>query len=71
MVTAATAVTVPEIALHGVTKRYRDAALALENISLTIHRGEFVTLLGPSGCGQSTLLKIVSGLSWVDSGWAV
>ncbi|MGO9436776.1 MAG: ABC transporter ATP-binding protein [Terracidiphilus sp.] len=59
---------VPEVALQGVTKRYRNAAVALENISLTIERGEFLTFLGPSGCGKSTLLKIVSGLSPVSSG---
>jgi NitT/TauT family transport system ATP-binding protein len=60
--------TVPEIALHGVSKRYRNAAAALEGISLTIERGEFVTFLGPSGCGKSTLLKLVSGLSPVSEG---
>jgi len=59
---------VPDIQLNYVSKRYRDAAVALEGISLTIERGEFVTLLGPSGCGKSTLLKLVSGLSPVSEG---
>jgi NitT/TauT family transport system ATP-binding protein len=59
---------IPEIALRGVTKRYRNAAVAVENISLTVERGEFVTFLGPSGCGKSTLLKLVSGLSPVSGG---
>jgi len=61
-------VVVPEIALAGVTKRYRNAAVALEGISLNVERGEFVTFLGPSGCGKSTLLKLVSGLSPVSAG---
>jgi len=69
MVTTAPAVTVPEIALHDVSKRYRGAAVALEGISLTVNRGEFVTFLGPSGCGKSTLLKLVSGLSPVSEGF--
>jgi NitT/TauT family transport system ATP-binding protein len=56
-------VSVPEIALAGVTKRYSAGALAVEDISIEVERGEFVTLLGPSGCGKSTLLRLVSGLS--------
>lgn len=68
MVTAAAAVVVPEISLESVTKRFRGAAVALDKVSLTVQRGEFVTLLGPSGCGKSTLLKIVSGLTAVSEG---
>jgi NitT/TauT family transport system ATP-binding protein len=59
---------VPEIALEGVSKRYRNASVAVEDVSLTVERGEFVTFLGPSGCGKSTLLKLVSGLSPVSEG---
>jgi NitT/TauT family transport system ATP-binding protein len=68
MVTTPASVTVPEILLQQVSKRYRNAAAALEDISLTVNRGEFVTFLGPSGCGKSTLLKLVSGLSPVSEG---
>jgi NitT/TauT family transport system ATP-binding protein len=59
---------IPEIALNGVSKRYRNAAVALQGISLNVDRGEFLTFLGPSGCGKSTLLKLVSGLSPVSEG---
>ncbi len=59
---------VSEIVLQSVTKRFKHAAVALQDISLTVERGEFVTFLGPSGCGKSTLLKLVSGLSPASSG---
>src|SRR3954462_3236492 len=41
---------------------------ALENIDLTIQPGEFVSLIGPSGCGRSTLLRIVGDLISPTSG---
>jgi NitT/TauT family transport system ATP-binding protein len=59
---------VPEIRMENVTKRFKNAAVALQDISLDIRRGEFITFLGPSGCGKSTLLKLVSGLSAASDG---
>ncbi len=59
---------VAEISLEGVEKRFRDGAPVLQGISLSVERGEFVSILGPSGCGKSTLLRIVSGLSPLTGG---
>ena len=42
---------------------------ALDNISLSIERGEFVTLIGHSGCGKSTLLNLVAGLILPTAGF--
>jgi len=54
------------IEIHGVTKRYESEdegrGLAVEDISLTIQDNEFVTLVGRSGCGKTTLLNIIAGL---------
>lgn len=40
----------------------------LKGISLKVHKGEFITLLGASGCGKTTTLRIIAGLENPDSG---
>jgi ABC-type nitrate/sulfonate/bicarbonate transport system ATPase subunit len=61
-----------KIEVCGVTKRYdlgADASLAvLYDLNLSIHDNEFVTLLGRSGCGKTTLLNIIGGLTEASSG---
>src|SRR5450755_3341433 len=44
------------------------AVTAVDDFSLTVERGEFVTLLGPSGCGKTTTLRMVAGLERNDRG---
>jgi len=44
------------------------ANVVLQDISLSVERGELVTLLGPSGCGKSTLLRAIAGLLPMDAG---
>ncbi|MFD1812420.1 phosphonate ABC transporter ATP-binding protein [Rhodococcus gannanensis] len=56
--------------LRGVTKTFGDA-VALDDVSLDIHRSELVVLLGLSGSGKSTLLRCVNGLNPVTSGGIV
>lgn len=59
--------TSPLIELRQVSKSYDDA-LILDDMSLSIHDGEFLTLLGPSGCGKTTLLRLISGFEQPDKG---
>jgi ABC-2 type transport system ATP-binding protein len=51
----------PAIEITGVTKRFKDLT-AVDNISLTIRRGEYLALLGPNGAGKTTLVEMVEGL---------
>lgn len=54
--------------LARVTKRYANGVIALDDLSLTLHRGEIVALLGPNGAGKSTAVKLLMGLSEPTSG---
>jgi len=51
----------PLIELHGVTAGY-DGEPALEEVDLTVRRGDFLAVLGPNGGGKTTLLKVLLGL---------
>lgn len=42
--------------------------VAVDNVNLTIHQGEFLTLLGPSGCGKTTTLRLIAGFEMPSSG---
>jgi len=58
------------IEVTGVNKRFGDF-VALENIDLSIPTGQLTALLGPSGGGKTTLLRIIAGLESADSGTVV
>ncbi|MCB1449367.1 MAG: ABC transporter ATP-binding protein [Nitratireductor sp.] len=56
------------IRMEGVSKQFTKGVLAVQDMSLSINRGDFVSLLGPSGCGKSTALKMIAGLLPVTAG---
>ena len=55
------------ISISGVTKRFGPVS-AVDNISFDIHRGEFFSLLGSSGCGKTTLLRMLAGFEQPTEG---
>ena len=55
------------IDITGVTKKFGDF-VALEDVNVSIPTGQLTALLGPSGGGKSTLLRIIAGLDTADSG---
>ena len=61
-----------DIVLKNITKRF-GKSVAVDNLNLTIADGDFITLLGPSGCGTTTTLRMIAGLEtptegeiWID-----
>jgi multiple sugar transport system ATP-binding protein len=56
-----------EVSLHQVTKSF-GSEVALSDVSMTIPNGSFVVLLGPTGAGKTTTLRLISGLDRPDSG---
>lgn len=56
-----------EIRLKNVTKKYGDKTI-LENFSLAVKDGECFSILGPSPCGKTTLLRLICGFERLDDG---
>jgi spermidine/putrescine transport system ATP-binding protein len=56
------------VGLIGVTKRFGEEVVAVDNVDLEIEDGEFFSLLGPSGCGKTTTLRLIAGLEFPTEG---
>ncbi|MDJ0682457.1 MAG: ATP-binding cassette domain-containing protein, partial [Xenococcaceae cyanobacterium MO_167.B52] len=57
----------PLIELKGVSKAFGDNVI-LDNVDLTIYQGDALVIIGPSGTGKSTILRIIAGLLPPDTG---
>lgn len=61
----------PLVELKNVSMVYgggQSAVKAVDDLTLTLHKGEFIAVVGPSGCGKSSMMKLISGLMPVASG---
>ena len=56
-----------ELALRGLVKRFGEVS-AVRELNLEVASGEFIVLLGPSGAGKTTTLRLVAGLETPDAG---
>ena len=56
-----------DVVLDSVSKEF-DNITAMDNVSLKVKKGTFLTLLGPSGCGKTTTLRIIGGFESPTSG---
>src|SRR4051812_21385212 len=56
------------ILFDGVTKIYRDGSVGIEGLDLSVDDGELLVLLGASGSGKTTILRLVAGLEKVTEG---
>lgn len=61
-------VAVVTIATDRLTKVFDDGTVAVDEVSIEARTGEFLVLLGPTGCGKSTILRLVAGLEAPTSG---
>jgi putative spermidine/putrescine transport system ATP-binding protein len=58
------------LVLNGLSKAF-GSAVAVHDFSLTVERGEFISLLGPSGCGKTTVLRMIAGFEHPGRGSVV
>lgn len=66
-VAAATMVAQPDVELRQIFKAF-GADVAVRQLDLTVHQGEFFSILGPSGCGKTTTLRLIAGFETPTSG---
>jgi ABC-type Fe3+/spermidine/putrescine transport system ATPase subunit len=56
-----------DVRLENITKRF-DELVAVDDVSLSVEQGKFLTLLGPSGCGKTTTLRCIAGFETPSDG---
>ncbi|WP_269542076.1 ABC transporter ATP-binding protein [Cerasicoccus fimbriatus] len=60
--------TEPQLRIENVSKRYANGNAVLENFSIDIDNEDFIAFIGPRGCGKSTILRLIAGLTPLTAG---
>ena len=55
------------IEFKDISKHYSDSDFSIDNFNLSVEKGDFVTMIGGSGCGKTTILKMINGLITPDT----
>jgi ABC-type sugar transport system ATPase subunit len=58
----------PGVSFQNITKRFSGSTTAVDDLSLDVHDGEFMILVGSSGCGKTTALRMIAGLETPSEG---
>ena len=56
------------VELQNITKQFVNGTVALSAVNFSVKRGEFVSVIGPSGAGKTTLFRILNGAESAESG---
>jgi phosphonate transport system ATP-binding protein len=56
------------ISFQNVSKKYADGTMGLSALNMTINQGEFISIIGRSGAGKSTMLRLINGTILPSSG---
>jgi len=57
-----------QLEVHNIRKQFKNGTLALDRVDFQVERGEFVSVIGPSGAGKTTLFRILNGTLDCDEG---
>ena len=57
----------PILVCKNISKNYQ-STVAVEDLSISVTEGEIISILGASGCGKTTLLRLIAGFEKVDNG---
>jgi ABC transport system ATP-binding/permease protein len=56
------------VVVEGISKSHDGLKVLFSELTVTVHRGQRIAVIGANGCGKTSLLRIISGADWPDEG---